>query len=176
MMMMRRLEWGQPPVGVNVMKNKLDNTTNYKFQSSSSLTLSLHQSPDSAVSQNNEWTASQGCTGLHSRQSRLCQCKSRTFEPQLCGLRCRAGVNRVDATKGHQNPRTRHIASLSPLVTQRFYKFHCTGPKELFRKTEDGHHGTRLSKCRTLSTTIFGHALFRDVVASVCRDAHCPDV
>ena len=116
MMMMRRLEWGQPPVGVNVMKNKLDNTTNYKFQSSSSLTLSLHQSPDSAVSQNNEWTASQGCTGLHSRQSRLFhvqiqRSRALCLEPQVCGLRCRAGVNRVDATKGHQNPRTRHIAS-----------------------------------------------------------------
>ena len=68
--------------------------------------------------------------------------------------------------KEHQNPRTHHFASLSPFVTQGFWKFTAQAgscPKENFRKTEDVNHRSRLSKCRTLSTTIFGHCLFRNV-------------
>ena len=74
--------------------------------------------------------------------------------------------------QGHQNPRTHHITSLSPFVTQGFCEFLSAGtcPKDFYRNTEDISHRSRLSKCRTLSTSIFGHALFRDILPHSSRN------
>ena len=75
------------------------------------------------------------------------------LEPQLCG-QCRPRVKRVHPTEGHQNPRTHHLASINPSAQAG------SCPKYYRGKTEDTNQRTRLSKYRTLSSTIFGRVLF----------------
>ena len=66
------------------------------------------------------------------------------------------------------NARTTSLP-LNPFVPQGFSEYSSKGytswelsGKKLLCDSEDTSHRTRVSKCRTLSTSIFGHALFCD--------------
>ena len=72
----RRLEWRLDPVGVNLMKNKLNHTTNYTFPTLSKFTSgfrshhSISVSPEGALHRTKSGQQSQAYNTLHSRQSR----------------------------------------------------------------------------------------------------------
>ena len=90
-MMMRRLEWGWLPVGVNVMKKKLDNKTNsptlshftFRVQISTSVFKNLQTVPCHSTTSG---LHSQANPSLHTLASHVClrQIQACTFTRQDC--------------------------------------------------------------------------------------------